>query len=97
MGGKVEVYFIIVVPDTTLLKIPYFIRPRMLQLPKLPRCTPKHLVVVTLLLSYVYPNHPTSCKILQGALFGENSTLLETGTFTSSNGAKLLPCKKYRP
>ena len=36
--------------------------------------------------SFFNPNHPKSCKIL-----------LETGTFTSSNGAKLLPGKKYRP
>ena len=43
------------------------------------------------------PNHPKSCKILQGPLFGENSALLETDTFNSSNGAKLLPGKKYRP
>ena len=43
----------------------------------------------------VNPNHS---KILQGALFlGEKLALLETGTFTSSNGAKLLPGKKYRP
>ena len=43
------------------------------------------------------PNHPKAIKILQGALFGKDSALLETGTFTSSNGAKLLPGKKYRP
>ena len=40
---------------------------------------------------------PKSSKILQGALFEKNSALLETGTFTSSNVAKLLPGKKYRP
>ena len=45
----------------------------------------------------IQPNHPKSSKILQGALFWEKTALLETGTFTSSNGAKLLPGKKYRP
>ena len=37
----------------------------------------------------IMPNHPKSSKILQGAFLGENAALLETGTFTSSNGAKL--------
>ena len=44
-------------------------------------------------LTSINPNYPKSSKILQGAL----SSLLETGTFTASNGAKLLPGKKYRP
>ena len=51
----------------------------------------------TIELEYSYPNHPKSCKILQGAPLWKNSVLLETGIFTSSNGAKLLPGKKYRP
>ena len=33
----------------------------------------------------INPNHPKSSKI-----FWKNAALLETGTFTSSNGAKLL-------
>ena len=46
----------------------------------------------------INPNHPKSYKILQGALFWrKKSSLLETGTVTSSNGAQLLPGKKYRP
>ena len=35
-------------------------------------------------------------QIFQAALFWTNSAVLETGTFTSSNAAKLLPGKKYR-
>ena len=45
----------------------------------------------------INPNHPKSSEIFQGALFWRNTALLETGTFTSSNGVKLLPGKKYRP
>ena len=50
-----------------------------------------YLITIKLQLN---PNHP---KILQRALFWKNSALLETDTFTSSNAAKLLPGKKYRP
>ena len=39
------------------------------------------------------PNPPKSS---QWHFFWKNSALLETGTFTSSNGAKLLPGKKFR-
>ena len=35
-------------------------------------------------------------QILRETLFWKDSALLETGTFTSSNGAKLLPGKQYR-
>ena len=33
----------------------------------------------------------------KGTFFEKKSALLETGTFTSSNGAKLRPGKKYKP
>ena len=36
-------------------------------------------------------------KFSKGHFHGQISSLLETGTFTSSNRAKLLPGKKYRP
>ena len=45
---------------------------------------------------FLNPNHPKSIKILQGALLWKHSALLETGTFTSSNGAKLLPGKEVQ-
>ena len=49
------------------------------------------------LILIINPNHPKSSKILKGHFFGkQKSALLETGTFTSSNGAKLLPGKKYQ-
>ena len=41
----------------------------------------------------INPNHPKSSK---GHFFGKKTAQLETGTFTSSNGAKLLLDKKYR-
>ena len=55
-----------------------------------PVCSTTKLTITT----HFNPNHP---QILQGVVFWENSALLETGTFTSSDGAKLLSGKKYRP
>ena len=43
----------------------------------------------------INPTHPKSSK--RHFLLGKKSALLETGNFTSSKGAKLLPGKKYRP
>ena len=52
-------------------------------------------VTITILFYFVNPNH--HFNIFQGALLGKKSALLETGTFTSSNEATLLPGKRYRP
>ena len=53
--------------------------------------------MIPFMLTLTPPNPQKSSKILHGALFWKMFALLETGTFTSSNGAKLLPGKKYRP
>ena len=42
----------------------------------------------------INPNHPKSIKILQGAVFLEKFSTVGNCTFTSSNGAKLIPGKK---
>ena len=47
------------------------------------------------LYQYIFnPNHQRSSK---GHFLGEKPALLESGTFASSNGEKLLPGMKYRP
>ena len=43
-------------------------------------------IVMYIGLNFKNPNHPKSSK---GHLFGTKSALLETGTFTSSNGGKM--------
>ena len=45
----------------------------------------------------ISPKHPNPSKSSKWHFFWKHSALLETGTFTSLNGAKLLPGKKYMP
>ena len=53
------------------------------------------ILLLSLLLLILTTQNPSNAT--KGHFFGKNSVLLETGTFTCSNGANLLPGKKYRP